>query len=443
MAFSDSNNQLTPLTREIATLTATLQREKHRRAAIASHAKEVEHRADTAEMKLKQVQYANKKLEEELNSFKENEAENRACDEENAKLKAQVAQLRADLIENQARQQELLELQVDSINAPSAAAAPAAVPRPSPSLASTSNHDVDTAMKELSAIIPQYRASILALQGRIAVLNKQLEQLTAERDQLQRDASTWRDAAERNEACFAGVAAKLHTQEADSLASKTSSQQRTARLESEISLLQQQHATAKKELKEARYAAQQAQQAVDSQQKLLNTQSNTIARLETTVREQQEDIIAALDLVCHKTGGGNGVPLAGTSGTDMSKNIKKCDIDASLDFLDTIGAPGKPKQTARARASAGGGDVEDWTIPASTAGGGDIDGEDDLQTWLHNPSFDSMDAKNKANNGMKGNMKIQQQQQAPPSKTKSHNSAEMQDLAADISALRDALQRVL
>lgn len=77
MAFSDSNNQLTPLTREIATLTATLQREKHRRAAIASHAKEVEHRADTAEMKLKQVQYANKKLEEELNSFKENEAENR------------------------------------------------------------------------------------------------------------------------------------------------------------------------------------------------------------------------------------------------------------------------------------------------------------------------------------------------------------------------------
>jgi septal ring factor EnvC (AmiA/AmiB activator) len=78
MAFSDSNsNQITLLTREIATLTATLQREKQRRAAIASHAKEVEHRADTAEIKLKQVQYANKKLEEELTSYKENQSENR------------------------------------------------------------------------------------------------------------------------------------------------------------------------------------------------------------------------------------------------------------------------------------------------------------------------------------------------------------------------------
>jgi septal ring factor EnvC (AmiA/AmiB activator) len=77
MAFSDSNNQLTSLTREVATLTATLQREKQRRAAIASHSKEVEHRADTAETKLKQVQYANKKLEEELNCIKESEAEKR------------------------------------------------------------------------------------------------------------------------------------------------------------------------------------------------------------------------------------------------------------------------------------------------------------------------------------------------------------------------------
>jgi septal ring factor EnvC (AmiA/AmiB activator) len=78
MAFSDSNSQLTTLTREIATLTATLQREKQRRAAIASHAKEIEHRAITAENKLKQVQYANKKLEEELNHIKENVAENRS-----------------------------------------------------------------------------------------------------------------------------------------------------------------------------------------------------------------------------------------------------------------------------------------------------------------------------------------------------------------------------
>lgn len=68
-----NNNQITSLTREIATLTATLQREKQRRQAIASYAKEVEHRADTAETKLKQVQYANRKLEEELSNIKEND----------------------------------------------------------------------------------------------------------------------------------------------------------------------------------------------------------------------------------------------------------------------------------------------------------------------------------------------------------------------------------
>lgn len=79
MAFSDSTNpqNLTSLTREIATLTATLQRERQRRSAIAAHAKDVEHRADAAEMKLKQVQYANKKLEEELSQYKENEVQNR------------------------------------------------------------------------------------------------------------------------------------------------------------------------------------------------------------------------------------------------------------------------------------------------------------------------------------------------------------------------------
>jgi hypothetical protein len=74
MAFTESN---TTLTREIATLTATLQRERQRRAAIASHAKEIEQRCSSAEFKLKQIQYANKKLEEELSQYKENEAENR------------------------------------------------------------------------------------------------------------------------------------------------------------------------------------------------------------------------------------------------------------------------------------------------------------------------------------------------------------------------------
>jgi len=367
----------------------------------------------------------------------------RVYDDEKADLKAQIAQLRTELIENQARQQELLELHAASANAPTAANEPAVVPEPSPCFVSTSNHDVDSAMKEFTAIIPQYRASIVALQGRIALLNKQLQKAAAERAQLQRDASTWRDAAQRNEACFADVAAKLHTQEAASLASKTSSQQLTARLESEVSSLKQQHAIARKELEEARHAARQAQQAVDSQQELLDTQSNTIARLETTVREQQEDIIAALDLVCNQTTSGSASDLAGARATDTSTNLNKFDIDANLNFLDTIGVPGKP--TISASTPAGGDKIEDWTIPAAiaaAAGGGDNSGEDNLETWLTNPSFDSMDTKTSATNGMKSKMKIEQHP-ALTSKIKNQQSVEMQDLASDIAALKDALQLVL
>lgn len=76
MAFQDaSRSQLASLSREIATLTASLQREKQRRAAIAAHAKDMEHRANECEKKLCQVQYANKKLEEELNQAKQTSEE--------------------------------------------------------------------------------------------------------------------------------------------------------------------------------------------------------------------------------------------------------------------------------------------------------------------------------------------------------------------------------
>jgi hypothetical protein len=298
-------------------------------------------------------------------------------------------------------------------------------------------------MKELAAIVPQYRASILALQGRIAVLNKQLEQVTAEKNKMQQDAARWRNAAQRNEACFADVAVKLHTQEAASLASKTSSQQLSARLEAELATLKQQYAMAEKELKEARNAAQQAQQAVNSQQTLLSTQSNAITRLETTVKEQQEDIIAALDLVCHRNGSGGG----------NASNTNQFDIDAIIDFLDATGVSTKPETSS-------GVEEGDWTIPADSgaaaaAAAADDDDdrvgdEDSLETWLHNPFFeDSI----KNNTGLQQQQQIKmkkkvtiQQQHAPTNsknqKNSLHNSAEMADLANDIAALRDALQRV-
>ena len=80
MAFQEASSQLASLSREIATLTASLQREKQRRAAIAAHAKDMEHRANESEKKLCQVQYANRKLEEELSTLKQNSEENNSSE---------------------------------------------------------------------------------------------------------------------------------------------------------------------------------------------------------------------------------------------------------------------------------------------------------------------------------------------------------------------------
>jgi hypothetical protein len=292
-------------------------------------------------------------------------------------------------------------------------------------------------MKELAAILPQYRASILALQGRIAVLTKQLEQATAEKERLTREAATWREAAQRNESSFADVAAKLHTQEAASLASKTSAQQLVSRVEAELHSVKQQYAVAVAELKDARDAAQQAQHAVDSQQKLLNTQANTISRLETTIREQQEDIIAALDLVCHRTA------AVGSGGKNSISSKNEFNIDENLDFLDNLGRNVSSGEGTTREALE---EEENWTIPASgTTAAGGISGclatdNDSLETWLHNPSSNipskhPSPLKNKKQNNLG-------EGQATGRKNQLDNSVEMADLANDIAALRDALQRV-
>ncbi len=330
-------------------------------------------------------------------------------------MKSQVAQLRTELIENQALQQELLQLHIQApTNAP-----PLETPKtPAAPETSTSNSNVDAAMNELAAIVPQYRASILALQGRIAILNKQLEQTTAERDHRERDAAAWRDASQRNEARFAEISATLHTQEA------------------ELSFSRQQHSMVEAELKKARF---EAQQAVDSQQKLLETQSNTISRLETTVREQQEDIIAALDLVCHRSSGGGGATTKNTVGVD------ELHIDANLDFLDTLGISANPVITAKTTgATDDDDDDENWTIAAekNLSSGG----EDSLETWLHEPSFASKNPfpiKEKTSTAAEAN-KIKKLHKNKISKNAgSGSSSEMADLASDIAALRDALQLVL
>jgi hypothetical protein len=67
----ESATQLRSLSREVAVLTANLQRERERRKAAAALLKEREAAASEAERLSKQVQYANRRLEQELRELKD------------------------------------------------------------------------------------------------------------------------------------------------------------------------------------------------------------------------------------------------------------------------------------------------------------------------------------------------------------------------------------
>ena len=170
---------------------------------------------------------------------------------------------------------------------------------------------------------------------------------------------------------------------------------------------------------------------------MLNTQANTISRLETTIREQQEDIIAALDLVCHRTA------AVGSGGKNSISSKNEFNIDENLDFLDNLGRNVSSGEGTTREALE---EEENWTIPASgTTAAGGISGclatdNDSLETWLHNPSSNipskhPSPLKNKKQNNLG-------EGQATGRKNQLDNSVEMADLANDIAALRDALQRV-
>ena len=380
-----------------------------------------------------------------------------------------------------ARQQELEHQRNEAI-----ASIPPQIANESPS---TEQQEVDAAVQQLQAIVPQYRASIAALQGRVAVLNKQLVKTTGERDEFQIEVTRWKEAAKKNEACFAGAAAKLHSNEAASLAAVTSSQALTARLEGEVSSLRHRCSRVENEAGEARNAAQHAQQVVDSQSKLLESQADTIARLESTIREQQEDIIAALDLVCHRTTcaldpgfspqHASQEPRAtGTRGnkestTDWENINNNRDIPPSLGNLaqGSGGLFNTTKGVSTTTAAAGGvaaagagySYLQDWSIPAENSNKyrgnlGASHGYNNNNSTALNSSFDVFGSSSAAlhEQGFAMNAGGSKRPGTAMGKTSRPSSAAgksgkggvrksggMAELAADIAALKDALKQVM
>ncbi|KAI3425766.1 hypothetical protein D9Q98_007741 [Chlorella vulgaris] len=156
---------------------------------------------------------------------------------------------------------------------------------------------VEAAMRQLEAVVPQYRAAASSLQGQVNVLKEKLAAAEREHAALQEELSKWRSVAQTHEASYAEAAARLHTQEAQSLAANTQVQSQTGRLQSDVEGLRRRCAELASRLKESQHTVEQLQGSLASTQKLSETQQQTIAQLEGTIQEQQADIRSALELV--------------------------------------------------------------------------------------------------------------------------------------------------
>lgn len=281
------------LSREIASLTASLHRETQRRLAIAAHAKEQEVVIAELKQQLCASQYANKKLEHEIekaSSSRETQHQHLIY-EENARLIAENERLQHQLQEtvqkntprSAARDHEHGHNHIPD----DAQQKPPSPPPPS----------VEKEIEKLHAVVPQYRAAATALQSHASLLQTQLAAVTQERDQLQKEVQKWQESAQKLESLCSDVTSKLHSQEASTLASTTTRRALTEQLKVEAATWHQKWKESEKKAEEYLAQAQRAQRDNDTHNQIIAKQRQTIAHLEHSVREQQEDIIAALDLV--------------------------------------------------------------------------------------------------------------------------------------------------
>jgi hypothetical protein len=198
--------------------------------------------------------------------------------------------------------------------------------------------DIDGAVREMHAVIPQYKATISGLQSRLAVLTKQLEAATNQRDEFRADATAWQQKAHSLEASYVITATKLHAQEAAALQSTSAAQNKIESLEAALATWKARCLEAEAALHDARSKALKVQKHAESQAKLVATQTQTIDRLQATVREQQDDILSALSLVCNRS-----PPLPKKSNRPLEENkaLIYQSWDASKDEIKDINASWK------------------------------------------------------------------------------------------------------
>jgi len=270
MEGQSDNPRIHCLLREVASLTASLQRETQRRINISAIAKEQERLIGDTQRKLRQVQYANQKLENELKILKTGESTKSPSPE--TPLHAEVERL----------QHALSDLQATSTRA--------CVSEPS---------GVDSAVKQLEAIVPRHRATIAALQSRISVLTSQVSEVSLQRDELQKEVEASHQQVQHYRTAFAEASAKLHSQEAAALEETSTRSATVSALQAEVAAWAKRCQAAEAAVQEAEAQTQQLKRQLEATTQLAATQAETIVQLEETVNEQQDDILAALDLVCH------------------------------------------------------------------------------------------------------------------------------------------------
>lgn len=152
------------------------------------------------------------------------------------------------------------------------------------------------AVRELEAIIPQYRAAASALQGHADVLKAQLATVSKERDALKAELRHYQALAENHEALYASTAAKLYTLDARTVTDTISLKEKCDMLEQQLAVVTNEARTAEDDALKNQQEVQRLQASLKEKERLCGIQEETIHQLEHTIQEQQRDIISALDL---------------------------------------------------------------------------------------------------------------------------------------------------
>lgn len=416
--------QIRSLTRDIGTVTAALQREQERRAAAIARSKEMEETAADAEMSLRQTRYANRKLEDEIRRL------NRALQQSEARYReppnmGNISPSSGD---------GTLEKKICDNFASSPAKRSYADASPNKTNTSYSQA-VESAVQELQAVVPQYRGTITSLQGRIKVLQGKIEMMTQERDSLREEVKHWREAAEKQETTASNALAKLETQEATSVAHMTSSQSKISRLEHELSEIKQKYDAAEKRAKYAESKALHLSESNESQSKIIDRQCLTIASLEKTVREQQDDILAALDLVSYRSiesplnsfnyqkaqkSAENLVSFEGKNAKNIDNEVNKIPIGNDGALHDIKSSSIKLEEKAENQS------------PTAIM----LDELETIQNW-------KIPARKSSNSEVVTALQTEEMLEKDPEQSNEIEPANMDSMAAEIAALREALRVAL